>query len=169
MHNQSPAFTTSIEEPELQRVLDCARVALCAEQLGSAQACLDVTTAYATDRVQFGRPIGSFQAVKHRLADMMMHVEAARSAAYYAACTVDEDSQRLSEAAATAQIVCEKALKVCARDMIQFHGGIGFTWEHVAHLYFKRARTSSWILGNPDAAAGRLADAIFAPKGASLQ
>jgi len=133
----------------LQTALRRAQIALAAEQTGGAQAALDLTVAYAKERVQFGRIIGSFQAVKHRLADMMVEVESARSAAYYAACVADESSEELPEAAAIAKARCSDVFFKCAADMIQLHGGIGFTWEHQAHLYFKRARASTTLLGTP--------------------
>ena len=131
------------------RTLDIGAALLAAEQVGGAERCLEFTTEYAKQRVQFGRLIGSFQAVKHRLADMMVVVEAAKSAAYYAACAIDEAPQELAEAAAVARSYCSDAFSKCAADAIQLHGGIGFTWEHHAHLYFKRARASATLLGAP--------------------
>ena len=131
------------------RALDLARIALAAEALGGAERVLEMTTEYAKQRMQFGRAIGSFQALKHRLADMMVEVEAARSAAWYAACVADEAPQELPEAAATAKSYCCDAFYDCAAGAIQLHGGIGFTWEHDAHLYFKRARASATLLGSP--------------------
>lgn len=130
------------------RTLDLARVALAAEQAGGAEALLDMTVQYAKDRVQFGRPIGSFQAIKHRLADMMVQVETAKTAAFYAACVADENNEGLPEAAAIAKAYCSDAYLDCAGNAIQLHGGIGFTWEHDAHLYFKRARGSATLLGD---------------------
>ena len=109
-----------------------------------------MTVAYSKDRVQFGRPIGSFQALKHRLADMMVAVETAKSAAYYAAATADEQSDDIEEPAAIGTVYCSEAFSSCAGHAIQLHGGIGFTWEHDAHLYFRRARASSTLLGEPD-------------------
>jgi alkylation response protein AidB-like acyl-CoA dehydrogenase len=135
--------------PALATALACARTALAAEQLGGAEAVLDIATEHAKTRVQFDRPIGSFQAVKHRLADMMVATEAARSAAYYAACAVDELPDELEEAAAVASAWCSETFSECAAGMIQLLGGVGFTWEHVAHLYFKRARAASTLLGTP--------------------
>jgi alkylation response protein AidB-like acyl-CoA dehydrogenase len=131
------------------RALDLARVALASEALGGAERVLEMTTEYAKQRLQFGRAIGSFQALKHRLADMMIEVEAARSAAWYAACVADESPQELPEAAAIAKSYCCDAFYNCAAGAIQLHGGIGFTWEHDAHLYFKRARASATLLGSP--------------------
>ena len=131
------------------RGLNLARIALAAEALGGAERILEMTAEYAKQRVQFGRPIGSFQALKHRLADMMVEVEAAKSAAWYAACVADEGSDELAEAAAIAKSYCCDAFYGCAANAIQLHGGIGFTWEHDAHLYFKRARASCSLLGSP--------------------
>ena len=126
-----------------------ARIALASEALGGAERALEMTTAYAKERVQFGRPIGAFQAIKHRLADMMIAVEAARSAAWYAACVADERREELAEAAAIAKSYCCDAFFDCAAHAIQLHGGIGFTWEHDMHLYFKRARAAATLLGSP--------------------
>jgi alkylation response protein AidB-like acyl-CoA dehydrogenase len=144
----------------LAQVLARARIALAAEQLGGAEAALEITTEYVKTRMQFGRAIGSFQAIKHRLADMMIATEAARSAAYYAACVVDELPAELEEAAAIAKSCCSDAYTKCAGNMIQLHGGVGFTWEHVAHLYFKRARASATLLGAPAWQRERLARII---------
>lgn len=134
--------------PVLARALALGGIALAAEQVGAAEQCLTFSVEYAKQRVQFGRAIGSFQAVKHKLADMMVLVEAAKSAIYYAACAADEDPAQLFEAAAVAKSFCGDAFARCAGTAIQLHGGIGFTWEHEAHLYFKRARASSNLLGD---------------------
>jgi alkylation response protein AidB-like acyl-CoA dehydrogenase len=129
-----------------RQVLACACGLLAAEQTGGAAFCLNSTLDYAKQRVQFGRLIGSFQAVKHELATMMLQLEAARSAAYYAATAIAEASPELEEAVHIARAWCSEAYKYCASEAIQLHGGIGFTWEHQAHLYFKRARaTASWF------------------------
>jgi len=133
----------------VEEALDLARIALASEALGGAEQVLEMTTAYAKERVQFGRPIGSFQAIKHRLADMMIEVEAAKSAAWFAACVADEQRTELAEAAAIAKSYCCDAYFDCAANAIQLHGGIGFTWEHDAHLYFKRARATATLLGSP--------------------
>lgn len=117
-----------------------------AEALGVAQAALDRTVAYARERVQFGRPIGSFQAYKHRLADMMIEIEQARSAVYWAACAVDEGSDEAAMALHAAKSFAADTAFMCAGNMIQLHGGIGFTWEHDAHLFFKRARSLQTML-----------------------
>lgn len=123
-------------------------ICLAAEALGGAQEALDRTVAYAMERVQFGRPIGSFQAYKHRLADMMIEIEQARSAVYWAACTVDEGSEEAALALHAAKSFCADTFFMVAGNMIQLHGGIGFTWEHDAHLFFKRARSIQTMLGN---------------------
>ena len=133
----------------VEAAIDLARIALASEALGGAERALEMTTAYAKERVQFGRPIGAFQAIKHRLADMMIAVEAARSAAWYAACVADERREELAEAAAIAKSYCCDAFFDCAAHAIQLHGGIGFTWEHDMHLYFKRARAAATLLGSP--------------------
>jgi alkylation response protein AidB-like acyl-CoA dehydrogenase len=133
----------------LRRTLDLAAAALASEQVGGAGRCLEMAGDYAKERVQFGRPIGSFQAVKHKLANLLMEVEQARSAAYYAAREAAEDGEDLALAAALAKSYCSDAYMHVAADNIQIHGGIGFTWEHPAHLYFKRAKTSQLLLGHP--------------------
>lgn len=145
---------------DIDRALDRARIALAGEQLGAAQAALELTVAYVQDRVQFGRKIGSFQAVKHRLADRACDLESARSAVYYGACAFDEDLAERSEAAAIAAWTASETFKACARDMIQFHGGIGFTWEHVAHLYFKRAWSAAEMLGGARRNLETIADSL---------
>ena len=133
----------------VEAALDLARIALASEALGGAERVLEMTTAYVKERVQFGRPVGSFQAVKHRIADMMIEVEAAKSAAWYAACVADERREELAEAAAIAKSYCCDAFFDCAANAIQLHGGIGFTWEHEVHRYFKRARATATLLGSP--------------------
>lgn len=132
----------------LQTARECGWVCLAAEALGGAQAALDKTVAYARERIQFGRPIGSFQAYKHRLADMVIEIEQARSAVFWAACAVDEGSDEAALALHAAKSFCADTFFMCASNMIQLHGGIGFTWEHDAHLYFKRARSIQTMLGN---------------------
>lgn len=134
--------------PILAKVLDRAVAALAAEQLGGAAAALESAVAYARDRVQFGRPIGSFQAIKHRCADMALHVEAARSASAWATAAVAEASGELPLAAVTAALRCGSAYRYVAAENIQVHGGIGFTWEHPAHLHFRRATTSAVLFGD---------------------
>lgn len=145
----------------IRRVLTIGAGLLAAEQTGGASFCLDSTVEYAMQRVQFGRAIGSFQAYKHMLADMMVLIEASRSAAFYAAAAIDEDGDELEEACHIARIWASDCYRHCSGEAIQLHGGIGFTWEHHAHLYFKRARaTSSW-LGTPEEHREALARLIF--------
>jgi len=136
-------------EAVLTRTLDLAAVALAAEQVGGAQRCLDMSVDYAKTRIQFGRPIGSFQAIKHKCADMLLEVESAKSAAYYAGWAAAEDSEELPVVASLAKSYCSEAYFHAAAENIQIHGGIGFTWEHDAHLYFKRAKSSELLLGDP--------------------
>lgn len=134
----------------IERTLTIGAGLLTAEQTGGMQYSLDATVDYAKQRVQFGRLIGSFQAYKHMLADMMLLVEASRSAAYYAAAAIDENGEELAEAAHAARAYVSDAYCSVTGDAIQLHGGIGFTWEHHAHLYFKRARACASWLGTPD-------------------
>jgi len=133
----------------LERMLDIAVVALAAEQVGGAQLCLEMAVQYAKDRVQFGRPIGSFQAIKHKCADMLLEVESAKSAAYYAGWCASELNDELPSVASLAKAYCSEAYFHAAAENIQIHGGIGFTWEHPAHLYFKRAKSSELLFGDP--------------------
>ena len=133
----------------LERVLDLAAVGLAAEQVGGAQYCLEMAVQYAKDRVQFGRPIGSFQAIKHKCADMLLEVESAKSAAYYAGWCAAELNDELPSVASLAKAYCSEAYFHVTAENIQIHGGIGFTWEHPAHLYFKRAKSSELLLGDP--------------------
>ncbi|BBX28449.1 acyl-CoA dehydrogenase family protein [Mycolicibacterium alvei] len=135
----------------IEHVLDLAMTGLAAEQCGAARACLEAATDYARERTQFGRPIGSFQAVKHKCADMLVRVSLADSASLEAADAADgvPDAPRLGVAAAVAHSVCSEALMFVASENIQVHGGIGFTWEHPAHLYFRRAKASQLCFGGP--------------------
>jgi alkylation response protein AidB-like acyl-CoA dehydrogenase len=143
----------------MARALDAGVVAMASEQVGGARACLDASVEYAKTRYQFGRPIGSFQAVKHMCADMLVALEHARSVAWHAAATFnDPDESRIS--VPLAKSVCSDGFLKIAGDNIQVHGGIGFTWEHDAHLYFKRAKADSLLLGSVDSYRDRLADAI---------
>jgi alkylation response protein AidB-like acyl-CoA dehydrogenase len=134
--------------PALRKVLDLATIGVAAEQVGGAQRCLDLAVDYAKERVQFGRPIGSFQAIKHKCADMMLLVESARSAAYYAACVAVEDGEALSTAASLAKAAGSDGFFRCAAECLQIFGGVGFTWEYDPHLYFKRAKSSETFLGD---------------------
>jgi alkylation response protein AidB-like acyl-CoA dehydrogenase len=135
--------------PVLASALDLATVGLCAEQVGGAQRCLDLSVAYARERQQFGRPIGSFQAIKHKCANMLLLVESARSAAYYAGWAAAESEAELPALASLAKAYGSEAYFRCAAEAIQIHGGVGFTWEYDPHLYFKRARASEALLGTP--------------------
>ena len=144
----------------LQDTLTRAVVALSFEQVGGAQTCLDMSVEYAKVRVQFGRPIGSFQAIKHKCADMLVDVEAAKSAAYYAGWAVTEDDPEVAIVAPLAKSYCSEAYFHCAAENIQIHGGIGFTWEHDAHLYFKRAKTDELLFGTPAQHRAVLADRL---------
>jgi alkylation response protein AidB-like acyl-CoA dehydrogenase len=132
----------------LSKTLDQAAVGLCNEMVGGGQFVLDESVQYAKDRVQFGRPIGSFQAIKHKCADMLLEIESAKSAAYYAAWAAAEDNDELPVVASLAKAYCSDAYFHAAAENIQIHGGIGFTWEHNAHLYFKRAKSSEILLGD---------------------
>ena len=133
----------------ISTVLDLAVVALAAEQVGGGQEVLEMAVQYAKDRVQFGRPIGSFQAIKHKCADMLLEVESAKSAAYYAGWCAAELNEELPSVASLAKAYCSEAYFHAAAENIQIHGGIGFTWEHPAHLYFKRAKSSELLFGDP--------------------
>ncbi len=133
----------------LSTMLDLAAVALAAEQVGGGQEVLEAAVQYAKDRVQFGRPIGSFQAIKHKCADMLLEVESAKSAAYYAGWCAAEMNDELPSVASLAKAYCSEAYFHAAAENIQIHGGIGFTWEHPAHLYFKRAKSSELLFGDP--------------------
>jgi alkylation response protein AidB-like acyl-CoA dehydrogenase len=145
--HRAPATLLSADAP-LDRILDLACVALSAEQVGAAQRAFDLTLAYAKQRVQFGRPIGSFQAVKHRLADLFALLESARSASYGAAFAA-ASGHELTVAASRAKAYCSEAFSAVAAEAIQLHGGIGITWEHPIHLYFKRAHATSHLFGSP--------------------
>jgi len=131
----------------IEKAFNVARIALAAEAAGASQTCLDRTVEYTGERVQFGRQIGSYQAVKHQMADMMIAIEAAISAVYFAACAISEGHGDSPQLAAMAKVQASEALTFCAGRMIQLHGGIGFTWEHDAHLYFKRARSTMTLFG----------------------
>jgi alkylation response protein AidB-like acyl-CoA dehydrogenase len=132
----------------LSRVLDRATVALCAEMCGGAQRVLDMTTEYAKIRIAFGKPIGSYQGVKHKAADMLVEIENAKSLTYYAAWAVDENVPEAPLAASMAKAYVSDAFRKAAGAGIQLHGGIGFTSEHDLHLYFKRAKSSEFTFGD---------------------
>ena len=153
--------------PHLAKVIDLATVALAAEQVGGAQQVLDMAVEYTGERVQFGRTIASFQAIKHKAADMMLKVEVARSAAYYAGCVAEEAlrggelAAELPEAASVAKSYCSDSYFGNAGDALQMFGGVGFTWEYDVHLYFKRAKSSEHLLGNGAAHRERLATMLL--------
>jgi alkylation response protein AidB-like acyl-CoA dehydrogenase len=132
----------------LKRALEWGAAALCAEMVGGAQHVLETSVEYAKTRQQFGKPIGIYQAVSHKLADMLLETESARSATYYAAWTVDADAPERSLAASIAKAYTSDAYRHAAGSGVQVHGGIGFTWEHEMHLYFKRAKASEVTLGD---------------------
>jgi alkylation response protein AidB-like acyl-CoA dehydrogenase len=146
--------------PILRRTFDLAAVGLAAEQVGGAERCLDLSVQYAKDRVQFGRPIGSFQAIQHTCADMLLRVESARSASYYAGWAASVADPDLPVSASLAKAYCSEAYFHAAAESIQIHGGVGFTWEYDVHLHFKRARSSEALLGDPSRHRERVARAI---------
>jgi acyl-CoA dehydrogenase len=147
----------------LRRVADLAAVALACEQVGGAEHVLDMAVGYARTRVQFGRVIGSFQAIKHRCADMAVEVDTAASAAAYGAWAAGRDNPaELAIAASVAKSRCSEAFVYAATENIQVHGGIGFTWEHPAHLYFRRARSTERLFGDPTEHRERLASSLLA-------
>ena len=146
--------------PAIEKLLQIASVALAVEGVGGAQKVLEASVQYAKDRVQFGRPIGSFQAIKHKCADMLVAVESSKSAAYYGAWAVAEDNEELPIVAPLAKSYCTEAYFQCAAENIQIHGGIGFTWEHDAHLYFKRAKSNELMFGDPAHHRAVLADRL---------
>ncbi|HKV22129.1 MAG TPA: acyl-CoA dehydrogenase family protein [Mycobacterium sp.] len=155
-----PAARLDVDRDGLESALAAAAAALAAEQVGGAQRCLDQAVGYAKMRHQFGRPIGSFQAIRHALANLMLDVECARGAAQYAAFAADVHPDALPAAAALAKAHCSEVYTRAAAANIQIHGGIGFTWEHPAHLYFKRAASSAMLLGDADHHRRLLADRV---------
>lgn len=159
-----PLGTPGTITDRLRRALDVATVLLACEQVGGAARLLEMAVQYAGTRVQFGRKIGSFQAIKHKCADMLIEVESARSCAYHGIWAAAHDPDELPVAAALAGAACSEAYTRCALDNIQIHGGIGFTWEHPAHLYLKRARSSQRFLGSPSRHRARLADLLGIPE-----
>jgi alkylation response protein AidB-like acyl-CoA dehydrogenase len=150
------------------RALDAALAAgagvLTAEQLGLAQRCLDMTVAYVKERKQFARPVGSFQGLKHRLADLWVSVTQARAASRYAAACLATGSADTAVAVALAKAYCSDVAVTAAQECVQMHGGIGFTWEHPAHLYLKRAKADSIAFGTAEAHRAALATLVDLPK-----
>jgi alkylation response protein AidB-like acyl-CoA dehydrogenase len=144
----------------LRRTLDLAALYLAAEQLGGADRVLSMAVEYAKTRVQFGRAIGSFQAIKHRLADMLIDVESMKSVVHHGLWTAAHEPENLHVAASLARTIASDGFQVVAANNVQIHGGIGFTWEHPAHLYVKRAKSSQLLLGSPTQHRARLARLI---------
>ena len=136
---------------------------LAAEQVGLADRALEITLAYVKQRYQFARPIGSFQAIKHRLADWWVAVTQARAASRYAAACLAEHDPDTPVAVALAKAACSDTAVLAGQEMVQLHGGIGFTWEHPAHLYLKRAKSSSIALGTSDRHRASLAAFVNLP------
>jgi alkylation response protein AidB-like acyl-CoA dehydrogenase len=133
----------------LRTTLEQAAVCLASESVGGSEKTMDMAVQYAKDRYQFGRPIGSFQAIKHKCADMLLRLESAKSAAYYAAWAATEDNEELTVAASMAKAYCTESYFANSRENIQIHGGIGFTYEHDCHLYYRRAKSSELWGGDP--------------------
>ncbi|PQD98406.1 acyl-CoA dehydrogenase [Mycobacterium sp. EPG1] len=156
----TPAARLDISETRLECALSFAAAALAAEQVGGAQRCLEKAVGYVKVRHQFGKPIGSFQAIRHMCANLMLDIEGARGAAQYAAHAATAFPAEFPAAAALAQAHCSEVYAKAAAANIQLHGGIGFTWEHPAHLYFKRAKSSAHLLGDADHHRRMLADRI---------
>ena len=161
--DDAPA-TLIVSGPAASRALDAALAAgagiLAAEQVGLAQRCLDMTVAYVRERRQFARPVGSFQGLKHRLADLWVSVTQARAASRYAAACLAAGSDDAKVAVALAKAYCSEVAVNAAQECVQMHGGIGFTWEHAAHLYLKRAKADSIAFGTADAHRASLASLV---------
>jgi alkylation response protein AidB-like acyl-CoA dehydrogenase len=154
--------THAVEPGAVDAVLARATVALAAEMVGAARRIADMSVAYAKERYQFGVPIGSFQAIQHKLADMSLAVERAQSAVQYAAMALDAEDADRHRAAHTAKAAAGVAATMAAKDGVQTHGGIGFTWEHDLHLFLRRAYGSAYWMGTTDWHHDRLADLLFA-------
>ena len=146
--------------PALSRTLDQAAILLTAEQVGGAARCLDMAVQYSKERIQFGRQIGSFQAIKHRAAAVKLDLELARSAAYWSWWIASEHDEELEQAASIARSVCSDAYLHAAAENIHIHGGMGFTWEADPHLYYRRAKWSATLLGDPTLHRARIADSL---------
>jgi alkylation response protein AidB-like acyl-CoA dehydrogenase len=153
--------------PDADRAVSAALAAgaamLACEQLGVAERCLEMTVAYLKERYQFARPVGSFQALKHRAADLWVAISQARAAARYAAACLAGDDPDAPVAVALAKAACGDAATLAARECVQLHGGIGFTWEHPAHLYLKRATAAAIAFGSPDWHRASLARLVALP------
>jgi len=148
-------------ERVITHALQVGAALLAVEAVGAAQHMLDLSVEYSKSRLQFGRHIGSFQAIKHRLADMLVDLEHARSTAYHAVWALTDGTDDPELAVSIAQAVCSAAFSRIAADSIQVHGGIGFTWEHQAHLYFKRAATDAALLGSAESRRARVAELVL--------
>ncbi|RIL00123.1 MAG: acyl-CoA dehydrogenase [Proteobacteria bacterium] len=147
----------------LARTLDLAAIALAAECTGAAARCLEAAVAYAQGRIQFGRPIGAFQAIKHKAAEVMLELETARSAAYWSWWTAAQQGVAagdLADAASVAKSCCNEAFSRAAAENVHIHGGIGFTWEFDCHLYFRRAKAAELLFGDPLWHRARIADRL---------
>ncbi|EFL29097.1 acyl-CoA dehydrogenase [Streptomyces himastatinicus ATCC 53653] len=153
----TPVGTAEGAEATVSATVDTGRAALAAEQIGGSGHALDATVEFVAQRHQFGRPIGSFQAVKHRLADVLVALEAARSASAYATACAAVAPEQLPVAASAAAVVCSETFRLATAEYVQLHGGIGFTWEHPAHLYVRRARGAEVLFGTADRHRARLA------------
>jgi alkylation response protein AidB-like acyl-CoA dehydrogenase len=156
-----PGASAALDAGTLRRLQARVYVALAAELMGTVRWLFATTLEYAKTRVQFDRPIGSFQAIQHKLANMALLKEQALSAVYYAAMTIDADDPDQFRAAHVAKVMAGEAAKLNAKDAIQIHGGIGYTWEHDLHLYIRRAYASEYLLGTSDWHRDRLAELIF--------
>lgn len=159
----APVGTVEGAEAAVSATLDTGRAALAAEQVGGSGHALEATVEFVAQRHQFGRPIGSFQAVKHRLADVLVALEAARSASAYATACAAVDPPQLPVAACAAAVVCSETFRLATAEYVQLHGGIGFTWEHPAHLYVRRARGGEVLFGTADRNRARLAGMALEP------
>ncbi|MEM7311492.1 MAG: acyl-CoA dehydrogenase family protein [Planctomycetota bacterium] len=137
------------------------------EQLGGAERAFDATREFCMDRYAFGRPIASFQALKHRLADLFVDLELARSNAYYAAWALHSGSEELATAACATRAAACDVFELAAREMIQLHGGVGFTWEYDCHLFYRRAKAQSLVLGTADEWRERLIERLEAERAAA--
>jgi hypothetical protein len=144
----------------LERVRDAGCIALSAEQVGAAARALELTVAYTKDRVQFGRPIATFQALQHRMADLYVRVQSARTVSYAAAEAARQAAPDVAVRAAAAKAYCSEVLQQVSAEMIQLHGAIGMTWEHPAHRYFKRGQGAAMLLGSPAEHVARVAAAV---------
>ncbi len=149
--------------PAIARTLDLAAIAVAAESVGATARCLEMAVDYAKSRIQFARPIGSFQAIKHKTAEVMLELESARSAAYWSwwvAAQPDVAAADLAEAASVAKATCNDAFLRAAAENVHIHGGVGFTWEFDCHLYYRRAKTAEFLFGDPLWHRARMADQL---------